>query len=136
MKVLTFIFCLIVSNQLISQIKQDTRDPIAQAPYHGYFKGFKNADSLTLQQISELGPLLCSNSQLEVIEFTLTVWGTCLGGIGIQKEVVIANNLTEKSLKLIRLLQPGSFIGFEDIKVRNKTGGIYGIRLFHYKIKD
>ena len=135
MRKVAFLLCLIVSNQLVAQVKSEAYDSLTMAPYFGYFAGLKDRDSLTIQQISGLGPLLCSGSDLEVIGFTLSGWGTCLGGNGIQWRQVIGNRLTKQDLEFIRLYQPGSFLSFENIRVTNKLGRVYFIRLFHIKIK-
>ena len=130
-----FLFCIIVPSQLKSQVTQDKNDPIYEAPYYGYFNGFKDGDSLTVQQISTLGPMLCSNNNLEVIGFTFSIWGTCIGGMGIQSEEIIGKDLKEKKSKLIPFLRPGAYIGFQNIRVKNKVGSVYHIRLIHFKVR-
>jgi len=104
------------------------------SPYKAYLHNYPTADSLTVDSILQSGRLVSSYPAFEVVSFTISTVGLCMGGNGVVLVHCDSNNFSDKARYVVKLLRPGNFLFFECIRVKNKAGSYFLLHPFVIKI--
>ena len=138
-KLILFASLLLICKISSAQLPND-KNQLIIASYTAILKGVKDKDSgnltqsITIQRMKEVTGIECDNPNFEVLSFAVAANLSSANFTYRHMACIGASFKSEVYTFIINNLKPGDYLFIDDVRVKAKSGQVFGIKPKAYRI--